>query len=226
MKKAVLLPLLLCFLSSVNFAQKRITLDKPTVIKTLPPQAFKEVPDADWKNLIDAVQVENWEKSVPLANQYLAQLKIENDKKQIARLRYILLYSLAGKIVKESLGNKSSNQAQTRTELEKTANEFLGKEFFMPSREISRDCEGKLNYICRSTQQPNILRVTATDHAGTAIYSFEYIRLKEYFNFLRNVGKEVILSGTLKKIEFNPNQSNVWIMRLIFENGTVNVVPD
>lgn len=224
MKKAVLLLFLLSFLSVVGLAQKNKTPVKPTVLKQVQP--FTEVPDADWKSLIDAIQVENWEKSAPLAGKYLALLKTENDKKQIARLRYILLYSLAGKIVKNSLDNKSSDETQTRAELEKKANEFLGKEFFMPSREVSRDCEGRLNYICRSKQQPNILRVTATDHAGTSIYSFEYVRLKEYFNFLRNVGKDVILSGILKKVEFNPNKSNVWIMRLIFEEGAVSVVPD
>ncbi len=156
----------------------------------------------------------------------MAKIKTENNKKQIARLRYILLYALAGKIVEASLANKKPEEVIARIELENAANGFLDKEFFMPSREISDDCEGKLNYVCRSKQQKNVLRVTATDRMGTAIYSFEYVRLKENFSPLKNIGKQAVLGGILNKIEFNPMKSNVWIMRLFFENGSVNVVPD
>jgi hypothetical protein len=136
------------------------------------------------------------------------------------------LYALAGKIVDLSIAGKKTEEAKVRTELEQAANGFLEKEFFMPSREVANDCEGRLNYICRSKQQQNVLRVTAINREATAIYSFEYVRLKENFGFLKNVGKQVILSGILKKVEFNPNKSNVWIMRLFFEDGLVNVVPD
>ncbi len=156
----------------------------------------------------------------------MTKIKTENSKKQIARLRYILLYTLAGKIVEAALAGKKPEEAKARIEHERAANGFLEKEFFMPSREISDDCDGRLNYVCRSKQQKNVLRVTATSQAGTAIHSFEYLRLKETFSITESIGKEVVLSGVLKKIEFNPNKSNVWIMRLFFENGSVNVVPD
>jgi len=226
MKKVVLLIILFCFSAVVSFPQKsktpvRSNASKPAQVKTI-----EEIPDTDWRVLVDAVQSENWEKSVSLANEYLTKTKTENNKKQIARLRYILLYALAGKIVEASFAGKKAEEAKARVELEKTANEFLGKEFFMPSREVLDNCEGKLNYICRSKQQENVLRVTTTSQAGTAIYSFEYLRLKQNFSISENIGKEAILSGVLRKIEFNPNKSNVWIMRLFFENGSVNVVPD
>jgi len=68
--------------------------------------------------------------------------------------------------------------------------------------------------------------VTAINQAGTAILSFEYVRLKEDFQIKNYAGKQTILSGILKKIELNPSKSNIWIMRLFFENGTVNIVPD
>lgn len=226
MRNVVLIVSLFCLSASVCFSQKSKTITKLPVVKQALPQPFAEIADADWRSLIDAVQVENWDKSASLANGYLTKIKIENEKKQVARLRYILLYALAGKIVETSSANKTAEETKARAELEKTANGFLGKEFFMPSREVARDCENRLNYVCRSKQQPNVLRVTATDHSGTAIYSFEYVRLKEYFNVLRNAGKEIVLSGILRKVEFNPNKSNVWIMRLIFGDGAVNVVPD
>lgn len=217
--------ILFCISAVVCFSQKSQPPVSSNTSKQAQFQTIKEIPDTDWRILIDAVQAENWEKSASLAGGYLTKIKTENNKKQIARLRYILLYALAGKIVEASFVGKKPAEAKARIELEKAANEFLEKEFFMPSREISDDCEGRLNYVCRSKQQKNVLRVTATNQAGTAIYSFEYVRLKENFSITESIEKEVVLSGVLKKIEFNPNRSNVWIMRLFFENGSVNIVP-
>lgn len=199
---------------------------KSSISKVMAIRPSNEIPDRDWKSLIDAAQVENWNKTATLAESYLTKVSFENDKKQIARLRYILLYALAGKIIEAAAAKDKTEQTKARAALEKTANEFVGKEFFMPSREIARRCEGKLNYVCRSTQQPDVLRVTATNHSGTAIFSFEYVRLKEEIYTLKNSGKEVILSGILGKFEINPEPSNVWIMRLFFENGSANLVPD
>ncbi len=226
MKKVGFLVILFCLSAVVCFSQKSKTLVNSNASKQAQVKVIVEVPDTDWRILIDAVQAENWEKSASLAGGYLTKIKTENNKKQIARLRYILLYALAGKIVEASFAGKKPEEAKARIELEKAANEFLEKEFFMPSRKISDNCEGRLNYVCRSKQQKNVLRVTATNQAGTAIYSFEYVRLKENFSITESIEKEVVLSGVLKKIEFNPNRSNVWIMRLFFENGSVNIVPD
>lgn len=199
---------------------------KSSISKAIAIRPSNEISDGDWKSLIDAAQVENWSKTAMLAESYLTKVNIENDKKQIARLRYILLYALAGKIIEASTAKDKTEEIKARAELEKTANEFVGKEFFMPSREIARRCEGWLNYVCRSNQQPDVLRVTATNHSGIAIFSFEYVRLKEEFFTLKNSGKEVILNGVLDKFEINPELSNIWIMRLFFENGSANLVPD
>lgn len=226
MKKISLLIILFSLAAVICFAQKTKQPVKSNALKRTAIQQVDEIPDADWKILIDAVQVENWEKSRSLANEYLTKIKAENDKKQTARLRYILLYALAGKVDESSVTGKKPEEAKARAELEKTANGFLGKEFFMPSREVSADCAGKLNYVCAAKEQKNVLRVTATGQAGTAIYSFEYVRLKENFSVRKNVGKGAVLSGVLKKIEFNPNKSNVWIMRLFFDEGSVSIVPD
>ncbi len=227
MKRVVLLTILFCLSAVLGFPQKSKLPIKPNASKQTTVQQLTEIPAAEWKILTDAVQIENWDKSTLLANGYLTKIKVENDKKQMARLRYILLYALAGKIVVLSSDGKKSEENKTRTELEKTANGFLDKEFFMPSREMSDDCQGKLNYICQSKQQKNVLRASATTQTGTAaILSFEYVRLKVDFAVKNYAGKQAILDGVLKKIEFNPNKSSVWIMRLFFENGSVNVVPE
>lgn len=224
MKKIAFSVILLCLTACVGFSQKSKAVVEPTAAKPARIKSLNEIPSADWKNLIDAVQAEDWEKSSLLADDYLSKLKLENNEKQMARLRYILLYALAGKVVEKSFSGKKFEEDKARVELEKRANEFLEKEFFMPSREIADECAGKLNYVCVSKQQKNVLRTTATNQAGTAIYSFEYVKLKENLSLGQSIGKQAILGGTLKKIEFNPNKSNVWIMRLFFEDGSLNVV--
>jgi hypothetical protein len=226
MKRVFFLATLFCLSTIAAFPQKSKTPVKSNASKQTPAQPLKVIPDADWRVLIDAVEAESWEKSATLAARYLTKIKIENDKKQLARLRYILLYAMAGKIVSASFAGKKPEENKARVELKNAADGFLEKEFFMPSREISGDCEGKLNFICGSKQQKNVLRVTATNRAGTAIYSFDYIRLKENFRLTENIGKHAVIGGVMKKIEFNPNESNVWIMRLFFENGSVNIVPE
>jgi len=226
MKKVVLSATIFCLSAVVCFSQTSKTPVPSGNPKPARIQPTAEISDTEWRILIDAVQAENWEESRFLAGQYLTKYKVDNEKKQLARLRYILLYALAGKVVESSLGGKKPEEEKARVELEKAANGFLEQEFFMPSRQVSDDCQGKLNYVCRSKQPENVLRVTATNRTGKAIYSFEYFRLKEDFSVAKNAGKSAILSGVLKKIEFNPNKSNVWIMRLFFENGSVNVVPD
>lgn len=226
MRKVVLLAALFCLSTLACFSQNSKTPVGSNAAKPAQVKAIAEIPETDWRTLVDAAQSENWEKSASLASGYLTKIKTENNKKQIARLRYILLYALAGKIVEAAFANKKAEETKARIELEKTAKGFLEKEFFMPSREVLDNCDCRMNYVCRSKQQANVLRVTTTSQAGTAIYSFEYLRLKQNFSITENIGKEVILSGVLRKIEFNPNKSNVWIMRLFFENGSINVVPD
>ncbi len=226
MKKVVLSTIIFCLSAVVCLSQKSKTPAESNASEQTQIQSIAEISDTEWRILIDAVQAENWEKSQFLAGQYLTKYKVDNEKKQLARLRYIRLYALAGKVVESSLAGKKPEEDTARIELEKSASGFLEKEFFMPSRQISDDCEGRLNYVCRSQQPGNVLRVTATNRTGKAIHSFEYVRLKENFNVADYIGKLGVLGGVLKKIEFNPNKSNVWIMRLFFENGSVNVVPD
>ncbi len=145
MKRVVLSIMLFCLPAVVCFPQKSKPPVNSDTAKQPSIQQITEIPAAEWKILIESVQAENWGKSILLSSGYLAKVKAENDKKQIARLRYILLYALAGKIIASSFSGKKTEEDKARGELEKAANGFLNKEFFMPSREISIDCQGKLN---------------------------------------------------------------------------------
>lgn len=226
MKRVVFLLILVCLSTAAGFSQNGKLPIKSNTSKPSPTQSPKEISDFNWRILINVVQSENWEKSQSLAKTYLSGISSENEKRQMARLRYIFLYASAGKIVKFSLAGKKTEEDKARGELEAAAKDFLNAEFFMPSRRIADDCQGRFNYICRAKQPENVLRVTTTDKSATAVFSFEYVSFNGDFSVAENVGRQAIISGILKKVEFNPQKSNLWIMRLFFENGSVSVVPD
>lgn len=185
---------------------------KKTVAQNVNPVA--EISADEWDNLVKSLDAEDWDKSALLAAAYIKKLKTDNEKKQLARLRYFYLYSLAG---------KAAQKKMPYPELDRFSQVFIGQEFLMPSREVLADCAGKVNYVCPVKADDNSLRVTATDKSAV-IHAFEYVKLPEKFDVAANSGKEVFLSGKLKKMEINSYKTAAKIMRLEFENGAVELV--
>lgn len=221
MKKFALLVILL--LTATGFAQKppKIVTVKPQPVLSPVTTKFSE---AEWKILTDALQSEDWMKAATTAAQYLQKLKFDNDKKQLAQLRYLRLYALAGKISAISgAGIPADNNALWK-ELDDAASESNGKEFILPPRRHLNECVKVANYICRVADNDRALRVTATNREGTAIHSFDYVVFDDK-SLLNNLPEsELFLGGTLKRIEYNQDSVKPWVMRLIFEKGFVNVV--
>ncbi|MEO8072654.1 MAG: hypothetical protein ABI686_05340 [Acidobacteriota bacterium] len=183
-----------------------------------------EVSDKDWQVMNDALRDENWENSALLASRLIERTKTENEKKQLAQLRYFYLYSLAGKVIAYSEAKKSSEEETARNELKNAADSFIGEEMIMPPRQFLANCSRVLNYICTVKNNGNALRVTATNKEGTAIHSFETVLFDQKIDLKEFIGKETFLGGTLAKVEFNEDKSNLWIMRLSFVKGFVRVI--
>jgi len=224
MKKIILYTILLCLFVPICFAQKRqtpINTAKPQPVQT--PTATT-ISDTEWKILTAALQTENWEKSALLASQYLQKIKIDNEKKQLAQLRYFYLYALAGKILTFSSAKKTLEENAAWKELDKAVGSFIGKEFVLPPRRLLNDCKEVLNYICAVKDNDRALRVTATNRAGTAIHSFDYVGFNEKILSGEFAERETFLGGKLKTVEFNQDMSKPWVMRLIFEKGFVSLV--
>ena len=186
--------------------------------KTVQPQtppSVNKISDAEWNEIVKVLKAEDWDKTLILVSDSLKKLKTDNENKQLARLRYFHLYALAGKVTENKL---------IYAELEKVADTYIGQDFLMPSREIAVNCTKKLNYICPVSDNEKVLRVTAINKAAIAILSFEYVHLSNKFDVTANNGKQVFLGGKLKTIQFNPNKSQDWIMRLYFEDGVADIV--
>jgi hypothetical protein len=224
MKKFVLFSILICLSATFCFAQKIVRVEKPDE-KPADSNTFSpEISDQEWQFLNDKLRAEDWENSALIASRLIKRTKAENEQKQLAQLRYFYLYSLAGKVVALSEAKKFAEEEAARDELKKAADNFIGKEFIMPPRQLIADCSRVLNYICTVKDNANALRVTATNKDGTAIHSFEVVLFDQKIDLKEFIGKETFLGGTLAKVEFNEAKSNLWIMRLSFVKGFIRVV--
>ena len=210
--------------AAIGFAQKPSPV-KPSAPKTIQKSVTTtEFSEAEWKILTDALQSEDWTNSATIAAQYLSKLKSDNAKKQLAQLRYLRLYALAGKILAVSGANIPADNDALWKELDDAAGSFNGKEFILPPRRYLNECVKVANYICRVADNDRALRVTATNKEGTAIHSFDYVVFDDK-NLLNNLPEsELFLGGVLKRIEYNQDSAKPWVMRLIYEKGFVSVV--
>lgn len=199
---------------------------KPTAVKPKPAQVqpTDEISTVDWKSLAVSLTAEDWDKSASLSSRFINRLKIENEKKQLAQLRYLYLYSLAGKILGLSAAKNTGGEKAVRDELRKAAATFAGKEFVLPARRFLGDCRKVFNYICAVRDNDRALRTTATGKNGTEIHSFDYVLFDEKVATGEFAENKTFLGGMLRKIEFNDDLTKPWVMRLIFDKGFVRVV--
>ena len=224
MKKIVLLIILINACGLFAAAQKPsapLIKTKPAAVAT--PVAA-EIAETEWKILTDALQAEDWTKSASIAAEYSLKLKSDNDKKQLAQLRYLRLFALAGKILTVSGGNVPANTDALWKELDDAASASVGKEFLLPPRRYLNECRKVANYICRVADNDRALRVTATNKEGTGIHSFDYVIFDEASRLNNLPESELFLGGTLKRIEYNQDSSKPWVMRLIFEKGYFSAI--
>jgi hypothetical protein len=172
------------------------------------PKIAREISTEDWGRLESAILRENWETAALLSEQFLRDLELETKDNQISRLRYIYIYSLAGKLIAHSLLGEKSDEEKTRLLLEKASKDFIGKQFVFPVRKILANCKGVVNYVCESKENPGFVRIAATNSSGSAIHLFEYVDMNSLVDVVKHNKKEIVLqfeNGFVKNI-FNSKQ--------------------
>jgi len=176
------------------------------------PKATPTVSDDDFQKVLVAASTEDWDSAVALSSKFLKQMKA--DDKRITRLRYIYLYAAAGKVTDGKMDFDDFTQS---------AKEFVGKEIELPYRPIKLECKGGMNFICPSNDKPDRVMIAATNKTGTSILAFEYVQLKEPFDFARHEGDKASISGKIDAIVPNPNKSRFLVMRLYVSDGVINL---
>ena len=196
---------------------KRIALCCVLVVCFVPAFAQKQTPsptvtDADFEKVLAAVSNEDWDTAVSLSSKFLKQMK--DDDERLLRLRYIYLYAAAGKV---------TDGRMEFDELGKLAKELVGKEVVFPYRPITMQCRGAMNFICPSGDKNDRVMVAASNKLGTSILAFEYVQLKDPFDFEHHQDEAASISGTIDSIVPNPNKSRPIVMRLFASNGVIHL---
>ena len=166
----------------------------------------------EWEKLFSALESEDWEKSAELSKQYLARQKTDDPEKSMARLRYMLLFSSAGKV---ALGTMSYE------DLQKVTAALVGQEVQLPYGKIMRDCRGNLGAICFTPGGSHDVTVGSGNKNGTYIHAFVYTDLREKFDYDAHLGKIGTVRGIVESVQYNPNESKVWIMRVFLKDGSI-----
>jgi hypothetical protein len=172
--------------------------------------------DAQWLPLFQALEGEDWDTAERLSSKYLDEvISASSNDRTLARLRYMYLYSAAGKI---------SAGKMTYDDLEKRIKAFAGKEIFLPARYLVEKCRAGVDFngLCKSDGDHDIM-VTSANRAGTTIHAFEYIKLKDKLDWSKNGGKVAAILGTIESIAPNPNKSRVLIMRIFVIDGVIQL---
>lgn len=223
MKKLIFCAVLIGISAAGIFAQNPRIPAKITP-RNVPFKTVAEISADEWLTLATALEKEDWKQAATLAERYLQTLKTENDKKQIAQLRYIYLFSLAGQILAYNAQGNLAEGEKAWSELDRVMETFIGKDFIMPPRPFTTDCEKKLNVICQVKDTPNAFRTTATNQEGNAIHSFDYVMLDQPADIKEFNGKVTFLGGVLRRAEYNEDKTKPWVLRLFFNKGFLRVV--
>lgn len=183
------------FFLAIIFALFSVSLSVP---------ALAESTDEQWKGLLSAVNEEDWKSGYKLSVDLLKDLQ-ENDDR-LPRLRYMYLYTAAGKV---------SQGKMTFEELETAVKPMVGKYVVFPYRPLTIDSHGSpLNFISGDKSDKKKLFTVATNQDGTTVHAFEYITLKNDFELEEHDGEPASVSGTIEKIEPNPNKSQAIVLRV------------
>lgn len=233
MRKTVLFLILFALAAASSFGQSKTPPKKiqkkvtPTVAPIAQSKLFDaKISDAEWTTLAAALDAEDWDKGAALASQFIKRLKTDDEKKQLARLRYLYLYALAGRVFKISSAPNAGEETvlAVREELVRAAARFTGREFVLPARRYLPDCKNVVNYICAVGAEKKLFRTTATAAGGTEIYSFDYVSFDRAVDLQAFTENKTFLGGVLRRAEFNDDLKQPWVMRLVFDGGFVRVV--
>ena len=173
-----------------------------------------DLTDAQWQPLFVALEGEDWDTAEKLSSKYLDEVKPDGNDRTLARLRYMYLFSAAGRI---------SAGKMTYQELDKRIKTFAGKQIFLPARYLMDNCKGGVDFnaLCKSDRHD--IMVTSANRAATTIHAFEYVKLKEKLDWPKVNGKVAAILGTIESIAPNPNKSRLLIMRIFVSDGVVQL---
>ena len=165
----------------------------------------------EYDRILQLVSNEDWKAASDAAASYLAKTGTSGDLQ--ARLRYIVIYTTAGAV---------STGAFDFDVLNNRLKPFIGKSVTLPDRPVINDAQpGRMNAICISDPHATSFMVIAANKTNTTIHAFEYVKLQQAVDLATHAGEWGSITGTLRKIEPNPNKSRAIVLRIYIDDATV-----
>ena len=200
----------------ISRSAKRATLVARLVLLLFVPVAIcrGETGTEDQKEydrILYLISNEEWKAASDAAASYLAKTGTSEDLQ--ARLRYIVIYTTAGAV---------STGAFDFDVLNNRLKPFIGKSVTLPDRPVINDAQpGRMNAICISDPHATSFMVIAANKTNTTIHAFEYVKLQQAVDFATHAGEWGSITGTLRRIEPNPNKSRAIVLRIYINDATV-----
>ena len=165
----------------------------------------------EYDRIVQLISNEDWKAASDAAVSYLANVGASEDLQ--ARLRYIIIYTTAGAV---------STGVFDFDVLDQRLKGFVGKSVTLPHRPVVTDARpGGMNAICISDPHATSFMVVAANKTSTTIHAFEYVNLQQAVDFAAHAGEWGSITGTLRKIEPNPNKSRAIVLRIYIDDAIV-----
>ncbi len=174
------------------------------------PESAPALSTKQWEPLLQALADENWVKAADSAGKYLKEVRQDDNEHSLAKLRYMFMFASAAKVAEGKM---------TYEELQSALNDFVGKEVMTPHTSLVSTCRS-FNSICVKAEG-NELSLVSSNAAGTYIYMFQYATLETKTDYSNLDQKSGAMRGTIAGIQFNPNKSTIWIMRVFLAKATL-----
>jgi hypothetical protein len=175
-------------------------------------QSFgQSLTDNDFNSLIPSLQKEDWKTAFTLSSKLLKSNK-DDTSGYHAKILYINIFSAAGMV---AAGDMSYGT------LTKSIMKYQGQKVIMAYHPVSDNIPLSATSLTVN-DSVNQAFTSASNLSGTSIFCFETFELKDKINISDFPENSLVqCSGTLEKIEANPNKSKIWILKLIVTNASI-----
>ncbi len=162
----------------------------------------------NFKQIIPHLQNEDWSEAFKTS-----ELLLKNAPQDTSEFKaitvYINIFSGAGMV---------ADGKMTQEELQSKIMQFEGQKIIMAAHPVKKENSSALNTTALT---PTAAFTNAANLKGFNILCFEKTYFKEEINVADFTDVMVRCGGVLDKIEFNSNESKLWIARLTLKDGFV-----
>ena len=164
----------------------------------------------EFKALLPLIQKEDYSNAFKKTNQLLSSTT--NDSSEMRGIvTYMNIFSAAGMVVANKM---------THADFLKNAKKYIGQQLIMSGHPCLDSMGTSLNTLKFFSRNGQLQGITAsTDVKATYIFCYEVFKYATPVIPKDLIGQTVRCGGILESVEVNPNNSKVWIGRLVIKDA-------